>query len=137
MKLKLTEIYDLNFELNGMNVKTADGKVHQQSVGLLGQKISMKVKLYLQRLNKIVAEEAELLEKSMKELFDKYAEGEEGKKIVPEDKREEYKKEQDDVLNMQKDIDVQNLWSGEITIDSLDSIETNENYPIFLKLIDK
>ncbi len=67
MKLKLTEIYDLNFELNGMNVKTADGKVHQQSVGLLGQKISMKVKLYLQRLSKIVTEEAELLEKSMKE----------------------------------------------------------------------
>ena len=137
MKLKLTEIYDLNFELNGMNVKTADGKVHQQSVGLLGQKISMKVKLYLQRLNKIVAEEAELLEKSMKELFDKYAEGEEGKKVVPEDKREEYKKEQEDVLNIEKDIDVQNLWSGEITIDSLDSIETNENYPVFLKLIDK
>lgn len=137
MKLKLTEIYDLNFELNGMNVKTADGKVHQQSVGLLGQKISMKVKLYLQRLSKIVTEEAELLEKSMKELFDKYAEGEEGKKIVPEDKLEEYKKEQEDVLNIEKDIDVVNLWSGEITIESLASIETNENYPIFLKLIDK
>ena len=137
MKLKLTEIYDLNFELNGMNVKTADGKVHQQSVGLLGQKISMKVKLYLQRLSKIVTEEAELLEKSMKELFDKYAEGEEGKKVVPADKREEYIKEQEDVLNIEKDIDVQNLWSGEITIESLASIETNENYPIFLKLIDK
>ena len=137
MKLKLNEIYDLNFELNGMNVKTADGKVHQQSVGLLGQKISMKVKLYLQRLNKIVAEEAELLEKSMKELFDKYAEGEEGKKEVPADKLQEYKKEQEDVLNIEKNIDVQNLWSGEITIDSLASIETNENYPIFLKLIDK
>lgn len=137
MKLKLTEIYDLNFELNGMNVKTADGKVHQQSVGLLGQKISMKVKLYLQRLNKIVAEEAELLEKSMKELFDKYAEGEEGKKVVPADKQEEYKKEQEEVLNIEKDIDVVNLWSGEITIESLASIETNENYPIFLKLIDK
>lgn len=137
MKLKLTEIYDLNFELNGMNVKTADGKVHQQSVGLLGQKISMKVKLYLQRLNKIVAEEAELLEKSMKELFDKYAEGEEGKKVVPADKREEYIKEQEEVLNIEKDIDVVNLWSGEITIESLASIETNENYPIFLKLIDK
>ena len=137
MKLKLTEIYDLNFELNGMNVKTADGKVHQQSVGLLGQKISMKVKLYLQRLNKIVAEEAELLEKSMKELFNKYAEGEEGKKVVPDDKREEYIKEQEEVLNIEKDIDVVNLWSGEITIESLASIETNENYPIFLKLIDK
>lgn len=137
MKLKLNEIYDLNFELNGMNVKTADGKVHQQSVGLLGQKISMKVKLYLQRLSKIVAEEAELLEKSLKELFDKYAEGEEGKKIVPADKLEEFKKEQEDVLNIEKNIDVQNLWSGEITIDSLASIETNENYPIFLKLIDK
>jgi hypothetical protein len=137
MKLKLTEIYDLNFELNGMNVKTADGKVHQQSVGLLGQKMSMKVKLYLQRLSKIVIEEAELLEKSMKELFDKYAEGEEGKKIVPADKLEEFNKEQQDVLNIEKDIDVQNLWSGEITIDSLASIETNENYPIFLKLIDK
>ena len=137
MKLKLTEIYDLNFELNGMNVRTADGKVHQQSVGLLGQKISMKVKLYLQRLNKIVAEEAELLEKSLKELFDKYAEGEEGKKTIPADKLEEYKKEEKDVLNIEKDIDVVNLWSGEITIDSLSSIETNENYPIFLKLIDK
>ena len=137
MKLKLTEIYDLNFELNGMNVKTADGKVHQQSVGLLGQKISMKVKLYLQRLSKIVTEEAELLEKSMKELFDKYAEGEEGKKVVPADKQEEYKKEQEEVLNIEKDIDVVNLWSGEITIESLASIETNENYPIFLKLIDK
>ena len=137
MKLKLTEIYDLNFELNGMNVKTADGKVHQQSVGLLGQKISMKVKLYLQRLSKIVTEEAELLEKSMKELFDKYAEGEEGKKIIPTDKLEEYKKEQEEVLNIEKDIDVVNLWSGEITIESLASIETNENYPIFFKLIDK
>lgn len=137
MKLKLTEIYDLNFELNGMSVKTPDGKVHQQSVGLLGQKISMKVKLYLQRLSKIVTEEAELLEKSMKELFDKYAEGEEGKKIIPADKREEYMKEQEEVLNIEKDIDVVNLWSGEITIESLASIETNENYPIFLKLIDK
>lgn len=145
MKLKLKEVIDLNFELNGISV---GGKVI--SNGLLQQKASMKVKLYIQRLNKIVADELKTFNETNKELFEKYAvevkkdkkdkkdkkEGAEPEKEIPEDKREEYKKEYDDLLNAEKEIDVVNLWSNDLTIDNLATIETDEVYPVFFKLID-
>lgn len=145
MKLTLTEIEALNYELNGMSL-SKDGVTTDVTKGLLNQKASMKIKLYIQRLNKIVAEEVKLIADFRKELFDKFAvvdktvsveDGKEPEKTVPVDKIDELNKEYIDLMSAEKEIDVINLWSGDLTVDSIANIETDENYPVFLKLIDK
>lgn len=135
MKLTLQQVIDLNYELNGLAVQTSEGKQIQLSKGILAQKTSMKLKLYLQRLNKVVADEVKLYDDAKKEIFEKYAVGEDKK--IPEDKLDEADKEHKDLMSAEKEIDVANLWSGNITIETLADIETEENYPVFLKLIDK
>ncbi len=111
MKLKLAEIIALNFELNGL---VRNDKVVMQ--GLMRQKMSLKVKLYLQRLDKLVQDEVELYNKAIKE-----------------NKNEDELKE---LLEAEKEIEVKNLWSSDLTSESISSIETDEHYPIFFKLID-
>jgi hypothetical protein len=135
MKLTLQQVIDLNYELNGLAVQTSEGKQIQLSKGILAQKTSMKLKLYLQRLNKVVADEVKLYDDAKKEIFEKYAVGED--KMIPVDKLDEADKEHKDLMSAEKEIDVANLWSGNITIETLADIETEENYPVFLKLIDK
>lgn len=137
MKITLKEVVDLNYELNGMVLETTEGKRVQVSKGILAQKTSMKLKLYLQRLNKVVMDEVKLYDETKKELFEKYAEGEGDDKKIPDSSKEVIEKEHNDLLSAEKEIDVVNLWSGEITIETLETIETEENYPILLKLIDK
>lgn len=137
MKLTLHQVIDLNYELNGLAVKTSEGKQIQLSKGILAQKTSMKLKLYLQRLNKVVADEIKLYEDAKKEIFEKYAIGENDDKKIPEDKLDEADKEHKDLITAEKEIDIVNLWSGNITIQTLAEIETEENYPVLLKLIDK
>ena len=137
MKLTLQQVIDLNYELNGLAVKTSEGKTIQISKGILAQKTSMKLKLYLQRLNKVVSDEVKLYDDAKKEIFEKYSVGEGEDKKIPEDKIDEADKEHKDLITAEKEIDVANLWSGNITIETLADIETEENYPILLKLIDK
>lgn len=137
MKITLQQVLDLNFELNGAVAETTEGKRIQISKGILAQKTSMKLKLYLQRLNKVVTEEVKLFEETKKDLFEKYSEGEDADKKIPDHNREAVDKEYADLISAEKEIDVVNLWSGEITIETLDSIETEENYPVLIKLIDK
>jgi hypothetical protein len=137
MKLTLQQVIDLNYELNGLAVQTSEGKQIQLSKGILAQKTSMKLKLYLQRLNKVVADEVKLYDDAKKEIFEKYSVGEGEDKKIPEDKIDEADKEHKDLITAEKEIDVANLWSGNITIETLADIETEENYPVLLKLIDK
>lgn len=137
MKLTLQQVIDLNYELNGLAVQTSEGKQIQLSKGILAQKTSMKLKLYLQRLNKVVADEVKLYDDAKKEIFEKYSVGEGEDKKIPEDKIIEADKEHKDLITAEKEIDVANLWSGNITIETLADIETEENYPVLLKLIDK
>lgn len=137
MKLTLQQVIDLNYELNGLSVQTSEGKQIQITKGILAHKTSMKVKLYLQRLNKVVADEVKLYDDAKKALFEKYAEGENEDKKIPEAKIEDADNEHKDLITAEKEIDVVNLWSGNITIETLADIETEENYPVLLKLIDK
>lgn len=111
MKLKLAEIIALNFELNGL---VRNDKVVMQ--GLMRQKMSLKVKLYLQRLDKLIQEEIELYNKAIKE-----------------NKSEDELKE---LLEAEREVEVKNLWSSDLTPESISSIESDEYYPIFFKLID-
>jgi acylphosphatase len=136
MKLKLHEVVALHYELNGITKQKQDGSTEVISHGLLKQKTNMKTKLYLQRLNAIVGDEFKLYSEAEQELFKKYGEEKDGMITVGKEKWPELVKEKEDLLTAEKEIDVVNLWSGEITIDTIGNIETDEIYPVFLKLID-
>jgi hypothetical protein len=133
MELNLKEVTSLWHELNGYAV-TKEGKKEVLTKGFLQQKMSMKVKLYVNRLSKIVNEEVETLDKSRQELFDKYAKGE--KKEITGDDVKLFQDEIEELMMAKKDINVSTLWSSDLTINDLAAIETDENYPIFYRLVD-
>ena len=136
MKLKLHEVVALHYELNGITKQKQDGSVDTISQGLLKQKTNMKTKLYLSRLAKLVGDEFKLYEDHKNELLKKYGEEKDGMITIEREKFVEFNKEHEDLLTAEKDINVQDLWSSELTIDSVAEIETDEIYPVFLKLID-
>lgn len=130
MKLTMTEINNLYFEINGL----ARGKeiiMH----GLLKQKTSLKTKVYLQRLAKAIEDDYKLYEKEKTELFKKYGEEKDGMISVSADKMEEFTKDLNDLGSAEKDINVSTLWSTDLTLDNL-NFDTDEYYPVFFKLID-
>ena len=133
MELNLNEVTNLWHELNGYSV-TEEGKKKVLLKGFLQQKMSMKVKLYVNRLGKVVNEEIETLDKSRQELFDKYAKGE--KKEITGDDIKLFNADIMELMSAKKKIDVTTLWSSDLTINDLASIETEENYPIFYRLVD-
>jgi hypothetical protein len=136
MKLKLHEVVALHYELNGITKQSKDGSTEAISQGLLKQKTNMKIKLYLSRLAKLVGDEFKLYEEHKNELFKKYGEENDGMVTIEKEKFLEFNKEHEDLLTAEKEINVQELWSSELTIDSVAAIETDEIYPVFLKLID-
>lgn len=133
MELNLKQVRNLWHELYGYAV-TNEGKKEVISHGLLHQKMSMKVKLYVNRLGKVVNDEVETLDKSSQELFDKYSKGE--KKQITGDDVKLFQDEMEELMSAKKNIDVKTLWSTDLTINDLASIETEENYPIFYRLVD-
>jgi acylphosphatase len=137
MNLNLNEIISLHYELNGLTKNNQDGKPEVVLQGILKQKMSLKAKVYLQRLNKVVAEEIKLYEETRKELFEKYGKQLENDIVIENDDIEKFNEEHEEVLKAEKTIDVTALWSSDLTLDSLSSIETGEYYPALFKLIDK
>ena len=133
-QLKLTEDIDLNKEVNYSDVETLkDFKTAVKTTGLQYGENS-KTRARSSELNKILLAIDKLEDK---EIFEKYSVGEGEDKKIPEDKLDEADKEHKDLITAEKEIDVANLWSGNITIETLADIETEENYPVLLKLIDK
>jgi len=133
--MKLHEIVNLYYELNGVTKQTKDGD-EVVSLGILKQKMSLKNKVYLQRLNKVVSEEVKLYEEAKKELFEKYTEKDGENVIVPADKIEPFNQEHLDLLTAEKDLNVSSLWGSDLTLEALESIETDEFYPQLFELID-
>lgn len=132
MNLKLHEVINLFYELNG--VTKPDGEVVSQ--GLLKQKMSLKVKVYLQRLNNAIGEDIKIYEEARKELFKKHGTEEDGNISIPGDKIADFNKDHADLLEADKTIDVAALWGSDLTLDSLSNIETDEFYPLVFKLVD-
>jgi hypothetical protein len=137
MNLNLKEILLLNHELNGLS-KTNDSGDREIIVhGILNQKMSLKSKVYLQRLNKVVSDEVKIYEAARKDLFDKYGTQVDNDIVIDGDNVQKFNDEHDEILNAEKNIDVSALWSSDLTLDSFSSIETDEYYPVLFKLIDK
>jgi uncharacterized protein YbjQ (UPF0145 family) len=65
MTLKLHEVINLYYELNGVTKQTKDGD-EVVSLGILKQKMALKNKVYLQRLNKVVSDESKSYTRMLK-----------------------------------------------------------------------
>ena len=128
MTLNLNEIVSLFVEING------DGKEFK---GLLKQKLSMKVKLLIHRLNNAVKDEMKLYEDLRLELFKKYGdEQKDGHILVAPEKINDFQNEHSELLATEKQIDIATLWTTPLTINDFEQLETDEYYPTFYKLID-
>jgi len=115
MKLKMNEIVSLHYELNGITrIENEQQTILLQ--GLLRQKMSIKLKFYLNRLAKIVEEEIKLFEKQREGITEQ--------------------NELNELLTAEKEIDVRTLWGSDLSIANFGNIETDEIYPVFLKLLD-
>lgn len=135
MNLKLHEVINLYYELNGVT-KIENQKEEIISKGLLKQKISLKNKVYLQRLNKIVSEEVKLYEEAKQELFKKYGEEKDNTITISSENLLEFNKEHKELLEAQKEINPSTIWGADLNLASLESIETDEFYPQLISLID-
>ena len=133
--MKLHEIVNLYYELNGVTKQGKEGS-EVISQGILKQKTSLKTKVYLQRLNKVVSEEVKLYEDAKKELFEKYGKQEGELMFVPAESMEAFNQEHLDLLTAEKEINVSSLWGADLTLEALESIETDEFYPQLFEPID-
>lgn len=133
--MKLHEIINLYYELNGVTKQTKDGD-EVISLGILKQKMSLKNKVYLQRLNKVVSEEVKLYEDAKKELFEKFGKKEGESLYIPSESIAEFNQEHLDLLTAEKDLNASSLWGSDLTLEALDTIETDEFYPQLFDLID-
>ncbi len=91
MNLKLHEVLSLYYELNGVTKQGQETEVLTQ--GMLKQKMSLKTKVYLQRLNKVVSEEVKLYEEAKQELWKKWGDEKDGMIEIPAEKVADFNKE--------------------------------------------
>ena len=134
MNLKLHEVLSLYYELNGVTKQGQETEVLTQ--GMLKQKMSLKTKVYLQRLNKVVSEEVKLYEEAKQELWKKWGDEKDGMIEIPSEKVSDFNKELQDLLTAEKEINVSELWGADLKLEHLESIETDEFYPALFTLID-
>lgn len=134
MNLKLHEVIALYYELNGVTKQGETTEVISQ--GMLKQKMSLKTKVYLQRLNKVVSEELKIYEDAKMELWKKYGEEKEGNIEISSENIPDFNKELNELLTAEKEINVSELWGADLKLEHLESIETDEYYPALLALID-
>ena len=134
MNLKLHEVLSLYYELNGVTKQGQETEVLTQ--GMLKQKMSLKTKVYLQRLNKIVSEEVKLYEEAKQELWKKWGDEKDGMIEIPAEKVADFNKELQDLLTAEKEINVSELWGADLKLEHLESIENDEFYPALFTLID-
>lgn len=134
MNLKLHEVIALYYELNGVTKQGETTEVLSQ--GMLKQKMSLKTKVYLQRLNKVVSEELKLYEDAKMELWKKYGDEKDGNIEIASENIPDFNKELNELLTAEKEINVSELWGADLKLEHLESIETDEYYPALLALID-
>jgi hypothetical protein len=127
MKLTYNEIANLAVEINGNG---------RELRGILKQKVSMKVKVQIHRLNQVVQDELKIFEELRKELFTKHGEEKDGSITIPPDKIKDFQPEFEELLSIEKEINATTLWSTPLKIDDIETMETEEFYPTIIKVIE-
>lgn len=152
-ELTLGEILVLTDEINGFVNPQTNERVTQ---GILSQKLTLKVKYWLNRLSLKLADERKLIETMRDEMITKYGQkDEESGNIaiayyidkVDENGVQEFDGEGNPVkvLNPQLEkfsvewneflLTTKSVSHGGFEIDDFAELETDENYPVFMKLI--
>jgi len=144
ISLKLHEILTLEAELNGAkNQQTGEVTIK----GLANQKLGIVTKYHINELSKKVQAEKESIDKLREELIKKLGTEEDGQvfiKMYDEVKDEEgnvvsrsltenfieFNTEYDKLLNEEKELEYRPFELSELA-----SVETEENYDVFFKLI--
>ena len=140
-KLNFSEILGLKREIYGI-VDQNQQKILME--GLLRQKISFVMKYWLNDLAEAVSNHEKRISTSINELIEKYGEKDkegnmsvpavildkDGKTSIPNPKMIEFQKEYTEFMKEEKEIE-----HKEFTLDDLSSMTTEEDYPIFRKLI--
>lgn len=140
-KLNFSEILGLKREIYGI-VDQNQQKILME--GLLRQKISFVMKYWLNDLAETVSSHEKRISTSVNELIEKYGEKDkegnisvpavildkDGKTSIPNPKMIEFQKEYTEFMKEEKEIE-----HKEFTLDDLSSMTTEEDYPIFRKLI--
>ena len=146
ISLKLSEFYQLDTELNGQVNQQTGEKV---SNGLLNEKVKLTTKYWLTDLAKKVATEKEAIEKVRTELIQKHGEADETGNISISFYINEQINEEGQIISREvnpKFVEFQNEFNTLLEetrdleykgfkLDELDSVESSDNYEIFLKLI--
>lgn len=127
MILTYNEIASLLVEING------DGKDFK---GLLKQKLSLKAKALIHRLNKIVQDEVKIFDELRLEVFKKHGDEAEGNVTIAPENIAAFQADFNELLAVEKPIDLSTIWTTKLSLDDVGSIETDEFYPVFLKLIE-
>jgi hypothetical protein len=127
MKLTYNEIANLAVEINGNG---------RELKGILKQKVSMKVKVQIHRLNQVVQDELKIFEELRKELFTKHGEEKDGSITIPPDKIKDFQPEFEELLSIEKEINATTLWTTPLKIDDIEAMETEEFYPTIIKVIE-
>ena len=146
ISLKLSEFYQLDAELNGVvNQQTGE----KLSNGLLSEKVKLTTKYWLSDLAKKVAVEKEAVEKVKNELIRKHGEADaQGNISIPFYANEQVD-EEGNVISREvnpKFVEFQNefnllleeereLEHKGFKLEELESVESDDNYPVFFKLI--
>lgn len=126
MNLKLHELVGLHYELNG---------IKDHSKGLIAQKMSMKMKIFLHRISKMTADENKTYEEQRLELYKKYGEEKDNSVVLDPKNIVAFNKEHEDLLMAEKEVDTKPFWGEANIVELFEQIETDEYYPIFIKLI--
>jgi len=132
MKLTLGEISVMFDELNGRVINQQTGE--RSKTGLLGQKLSIKVKYILNnQINKKILEDKKAFDESSLDIFKEMiaeGKGEEkgGQYLIPEEHTPELRSRLAELEKIEKDIEVPDL-----DVEELFNIETEDYYPILLE----
>ena len=144
--LKLSEFYQLAAELEGVvNQQTGE----KLSNGLLNEKVKLTTKYWLSDLAKKVAAEKEAVEKVKNELIQKHGEADTSGNISIPFYANEQVDEEGNVISREvnpKFVEFQNEFNALLDeerelehkgfkLEELESVESDDNYPVFFKLI--
>lgn len=127
MKLKVSEILNLESELYGLNATNEKGESQVIFKGLLNQPLSLKTKYHLNRAAKVLTAEKEVYQQTFKEAYEKISDG----KDLTDESRKELEDKHRALLNSEVDVELD--LSG-VSIDDLD-VSTEYNYINFLNLL--
>ena len=137
MRLKTSEILSLNHELHGI-VKVQGEKQEVIASGLLRQKTSPMLKMYLHRLSRFIQAEVETINKLRDELNKTFWEGRNEEDKTSPDVIKEFSSRVREIMDTEIEVDTKVFWGNVDMVEVMrleKEMSSDEYYPVFFNLI--